>query len=432
MSMKYFLYFLIILLLPAFSLAQEKVIEKSRKKKPAWVNAVMDDYIIVTGRGKTIDEAKSKVTGLIRDEIMNAVAVYVSSETEMTTENINKNNVINTIEKYKNTSTVQTGDIPSLKGISLNKAEDFYWEKLKDKKNKGVTVAYHVLYPFSKRELRKLVNEFENKDREMTEKLNSIVEHIDEISSIDEIYMDIKELEQLLNYFIDKQRTERTKMGIVRLKEMLKSIEIVPLENEPGTIVYTFKIGDKFYSSSKKPTYKNSECINIISKTSEGYKQIIKYSYEDCYEYDQNQITVKYKFGNNRLEKTFYINTTKDKIKVYIKGAIIFTKQDETDDKITKSKCEISLFSKYDASFKVQKVELKWKGMPKVVIDGINASFEGKGAHTLVFEINQPLDKTKTSSKNAPYINGTIFIESLKTNEVSIYQFYNQNTDTDW
>jgi hypothetical protein len=430
--MKYFLYFLIILLLPAFSLAQEKVIEKSRKKKPAWVNAVMDDYIIVTGRGKTIDEAKSKVTGLIRNEIMNAVAVYVSSETEMTTENINKNNVINTIEKYKNTSTVQTGDIPSLKGISLNKAEDFYWEKLKDKKNKGVTVAYHVLYPFSKRELRKLVNEFENKDREMTEKLNSIVEHIDEISSIDEIYMDIKELEQLLNYFIDKQRTERTKMGIVRLKEMLKSIEIVPLENEPGTIVYTFKIGDKFYSSSKKPTYKNSECINIISKTSEGYKQIIKYSYEDCYEYDQNQITVKYKFGNNRLEKTFYINTTKDKIKVYIKGAIIFTKQDETDDKITKSKCEISLFSKYDASFKVQKVELKWKGMPKVVIDGINASFEGKGAHTLVFEINQPLDKTKTSSKNAPYINGTIFIESLKTNEVSIYQFYNQNTDTDW
>jgi hypothetical protein len=430
--MKYFLYFLIILLLPAFSLAQEKVIEKSRKKKPAWVNAVMDDYIIVTGRGKTIDEAKSKVTGLIRNEIMNAVAVYVSSETEMTTENINKNNVINTIEKYKNTSTVQTGDIPSLKGISLNKAEDFYWEKLKDKKNKGVTVAYHVLYPFSKRELRKLVNEFENKDREMTEKLNSIVEHIDEISSIDEIYMDIKELEQLLNYFIDKQRTERTKMGIVRLKEMLKSIEIVPLENEPGTIVYTFKIGDKFYSSSKKPTYKNSECINIISKTSEGYKQIIKYSYEDCYEYDQNQITVKYKFGNNRLEKTFYINTTKDKIKVYIKGAIIFTKQDETDDKITKSKCEISLFSKYDASFKVQKVELKWKGMPKVVIDGINASFEGKGAHTLVFEINQPLDKTKTSSENAPYINGTIFIESLKTNEVSIYQFYNQNTDTDW
>jgi hypothetical protein len=430
--MKYFLYFLIILLLPAFSLAQEKVIEKSRKKKPAWVNAVMDDYIIVTGRGKTIDEAKSKVTGLIRNEIMNAVAVYVSSETEMTTENINKNNVINTIEKYKNTSTVQTGDIPSLKGISLNKAEDFYWEKLKDKKNKGVTVAYHVLYPFSKRELRKLVNEFENKDREMTEKLNSIVEHIDEISSIDEIYMDIKELEQLLNYFIDKQRTERTKMGIVRLKEMLKSIEIVPLENEPGTIVYTFKIGDKFYSSSKKPTYKNSECINIISKTSEGYKQIIKYSYEDCYEYDQNQITVKYKFGNNRLEKTFYINTTKDKIKVYIKGAIIFTKQDETDDKITKSKCEISLFSKYDASFKVQKVELKWKGTPKVVIDGINASFEGKGAHTLVFEINQPLDKTKTSSENAPYINGTIFIESLKTNEVSIYQFYNQNTDTDW
>ena len=74
----------------------------------------------------------------------------------MTIENENRNNVINTIEKFKNTSTVETADIPSLKGISLNKVSEYYWEKLQDKDTKKITVAYHVKYPFSEAELQKL------------------------------------------------------------------------------------------------------------------------------------------------------------------------------------------------------------------------------------------------------------------------------------
>jgi len=412
--------------------AQEKVIDKSQKKRPDWVNATISNYIIVTGRGKTIDEAKGKVVDLIRKEIMNSVAVYVSSSSEMTTENINKNNIINTIEKFKNTSTLQTGDIPSLKGISINKVSSFYWEKIMDKKTKKVTTAYHVMYPFSKIELNKLISEFNKRDQEMTDRLNGIINNIDKIQSIDEIYMKTKELQQLLGYFVDKQRTEKTNMGIVRLKEMLNSVEITPLKNSPGLLKYAFKIGDKFYSSSKKPSYKNSECVNIISKISEGYEQIIKYNYEDCLEDEKNFISIRYKFGNSKVEKKFYFNISQNIVDVFLKGDILLSKTEESNDTIKSFKCDITLSSKYDTPFTVEKIVLKWKNVSPVTISNINSDFEGKGTHSLIIKTNSELLKDKTSSANVSFVDGTIFIRSKVTNELKRTPFFNQNIETDW
>jgi hypothetical protein len=93
----------------------------------------------------------------------------------VTIENENRNNVINTIERFKNTSTLETADIPSLKGLSLNKVSEFYWEKLKDKQSGEISVAYHVMYPFSKLQLQQLLDEFNKKEQEMTNQLNAIV-----------------------------------------------------------------------------------------------------------------------------------------------------------------------------------------------------------------------------------------------------------------
>ncbi len=414
------------------SFSQEKVIDKSKRKRPDWVHSTQKDYIITTGRGKTIDEAKDNVVTEIQNEIVNSVAIYVKSESEISIENINKNNVINTIEKFKNKSTVQTADIPSLKGISLTKVDDYYWEKIQDKRTKEITVAYHVKYPYSEAELQKLISEFNKKDQEMTSKLNDIVNNIDKIESIEEITTNIKELQHLLDYFIDMQRKEKTKMGIARLKEMIKSIELVPIENDLGTLKYAFKIGEKFYSSSKKPKYRNSECVTITSKTSEGYEQIIKYSYEDCMEDEKNQITVKYKFGNSRLDKTFYFDITSNMVGAFIRGDIIMKAGDADADNVNTFKCDITLVSKYDAAFIVDKIILKWQNIPPVTVSNINQEFSGKGTHNLSLDINQQIDKRKTSSKNKPSVDGTIFLKAKNTGETKRYKFYGQNVETDW
>lgn len=414
------------------SFSQEKVIDKSKRKRPDWVHSTQKDFIIATGRGKTIDEAKDNVVTEIQNEIVNSVAIYVKSESEITIENINKNNVINTIEKFKNKSSVQTADIPSLKGISLNKVSDFYWEKIRDKKTKEITVAYHVKYPYSEAELRKLIREFNKKDQEMTSKLNGIVNNIDDIKSIEEISTNIKELQHLSDYFIDMQRKEKTNMGIARLKGMLKSIELVPIENNLGTLKYAFKIGEKFYSSSRKPKYKNSECVTVTSRTSEDNEQIIKYTYEDCMEDEKNYITVKYKFSNTKVEKTFYFDITSDMVKVFIRGDIIMKAGDSDEDNINSFGCDITLVSKYDATFIVDKIVLKWQNLPPVSVANINKEFSGKGTHNLSLDINQQIDKKKTSSKNKSSIDGTIFFKSKNTGETKRYKFYGQNVETDW
>jgi septum formation topological specificity factor MinE len=422
---------MVILLLPVALFAQDKVLEKSSKKKPDWVNATIKDFIIATGRGKTIDEAKNTVIPTIRTEIMNSVAVYVRSSSEMTIENENKNNVINTIEKFKNTSTVQTADIPSLKGLSLNKVSEFYWEKIQEKESKEITVAYHVKYPFSEQELKKLIQEFNKKDQEMTDQMNGIIDNIDNIESIEDISTNIKQLENLAAYFVD-QRKEKSELGLIKLKDMLKSIEIVPIENNLGKLKYTLKIGEKFYKTSQKPKYSNSECVTITSKTSEAHVQIIQYTYESCTEDEKNMISVSYKYGNNRVDKTFYFDVTSNSVNIFIKGEIIMKALNKDNDKVNSYSCDLTLVSKYDAAFIIDKVVLEWQGLAPVTLSNVGKEFAGKGVQNLILEVNEPIDLLKSSSKNKPAVNGTIFFKVKATGETKRYKFYDQNTMTDW
>lgn len=418
-------------IIPLGLLAQDKVLEKSSKKKPDWVNATIKDFIITTGRGATIDEAKNQVVPNIRNEIMNSVAVYVRSKSEMTIENENRNNVINTIEKFKNTSTVETADIPSLKGISLNKVSEYYWEKLQDKDSKQITVAYHVKYPFSEAELQQLIREFNKKDQEMTDQMNKILDNIDKIESIEEISTNIKQLENLAAYFVD-QRKEKAELGLIKLQDMLKSIEIVPIENNLGTLKYGLKIGEKFYKTSQKPKYSNSECVTITSKTSEGHVQVIQYGFEDCSVDDKNLIGVSYRFGNNKVDKIFYFDVTSNKVQIFTKGDILMKSGNKDADNILSYTCEITLVSKYEAAFVIDKVILEWPGLTPVTLSNIGKEFTGKGVQTLTLEINEPIDVRKSSSKNKPAIDGTIFFKIKSTGETKRYKFYSQTIKTDW
>jgi len=421
----------VLIVLPLGLLAQDKVLESSSKKKPAWVNATIKDFIITTGRGATIDEAKSQVVPTIRNEIMNSVAVYVRSKSEMTIENENKNNVINTIEKFKNTSTVETADIPSLKGISLTKVSDFYWEKLQDKNTKKIVVAYHVKYPFSEAELQQLIREFNKKDQEMTDQLNTLMDAVETVDAIEAIQTNIKQLENLVTYFVD-QRKEKAELTLIKYRDMLKSVEIVPIDNSLGTLKYCLKIGEKFYKTSQKPTYKNSECVTVTSKTSEGHVQIIQYGFEDCSLDDKNKIGVSYKFSNSKVDKDFYFDVASNKVQIYTKGDILMKATSKDDANIAAYTCDITLVSKFEAAFVIDKVILEWPGLTPVTISNIGKEFSGKGVQNLILEISESIDMMKSSSKNKPAIDGTIYFKIKSTGETKRYRFYSQNIKTDW
>jgi hypothetical protein len=428
---KYLTLVLVLLVIPFSMLAQDKVIKSSSKKRPDWVNATMKDFIITTGRGATIDDAKNQVIPNIRTEIMNSVAVYVRSKSEITIENENRNNVINTIEKFKNTSSVETADIPSLKGLSLNKVSEYYWEELQDKNTKKIVVAYHVKYPFSEAELQKLIREFNQKDQEMTDQLNGLIAGIEKVDAIEDIQTNIKQLENLIDYFVD-QRKEKAELAVIKYRDMLKSIEIVPIENTLGVLKYGLKIGEKFYKTSQKPKYGNSECVALTSKTSEGHLQIINYGYEDCSVDDRNKISVSYKYGNNKVDKDFYFDVTSNKVQIFTRGDILMKASSKDDDNVASYTVDITLGSKYEAAFVIDKVILEWPGLTPVTISNVGKEFSGKGIQNLILEVNESVDLRKSSSKNKPAMDGTIFFKIKSTGETKRYKFYSQSVKTDW
>ena len=66
------------LLLVAGAGAQTKVIEKSAKKVPVWMNTALDDYLVVSVTANSLAEAQTKAMAEITERIIQAVASHVT------------------------------------------------------------------------------------------------------------------------------------------------------------------------------------------------------------------------------------------------------------------------------------------------------------------------------------------------------------------
>lgn len=96
------------LLIPAILQGQESVIEKSGSR-PKWVNALEKDYIIVVGTGATIDLARQQALMMIKESIVEAVAVNVRTQTNIRTEEVtNRSSVLLFLESFSSNTTSES------------------------------------------------------------------------------------------------------------------------------------------------------------------------------------------------------------------------------------------------------------------------------------------------------------------------------------
>ena len=130
------------------------------------------------------------------------MAENIQTSSEFNRDEKIKNNKTDFSESFKTATKTRAADIPFIKGISLNQVQEFYWEKVKE--NNEVKYYYHIKYPFSEIQLRKLIMEYEKTDRELTEQLNGLINKIDSLTSIDELNRAHSELiKPWLKGFID-------------------------------------------------------------------------------------------------------------------------------------------------------------------------------------------------------------------------------------
>jgi len=403
-----------------------KVLEKSARKPPEWVNGIVKDYIIVSASGETAESAQSNALLRIKERIISSIAENIQTSSEYYRGEKTVNKVTNFIENYETSTKTKAADIGFVKGISLSKAEEYYWEKVSE--DGKIKYYYHIKYPFSEQQLAKLVLDFEMADKQLTEEMNTIIDSIPYITSIEQITEYMRSLQTLSKAFIDTRR-QKAELYINKLNEMLRSIAIYSLEEKPGEIKYTLRYNDRTITIASNPRV-TSNCAKIIDTRNEGNEWIIRYDYSGCYDDPGNKITVAYTVSPT-LRKDFAFDINANKAEILLREDIILTADNPAAEQISPVQCSITVYSKYNSPLTLEKITLIWDNYPPVVIEGLKYEVKGKGEYNVSFTINQPLDKKICSASVKNTLSGSIQYRSI-TGELLTYKIYNQRFRTNW
>ena len=386
---------IILTLLPLLVYPQFKQLEKSGKK-PGWVNELREGYIIGHGRGQTLDIAKDQAMLDVRRQISEAVAIHVKSVSESLVRELILNEKTSMASEFEEMTQTQTGKRDYLMGISASRVEDFFWEEVRNKRTKEQFFKYALLYPFSDKELDNLVSIFKEKDRKLTELLESLLSITESYKTIEELESCKARLEKLAPLFID-ERKARAEVGVQKCINLLKSVYIADTNSEPGHLRYSLKVGNRLVSTAKKPRFQTN-CATLGRRLLGHQVNELFYSTENCYDEPGNHITVYYRTSYKSISRKFPLNSEAGKVSLKIEGAISLFPADG------KVRCRV--ISEYDTPAIITGLELSNEKLGVFISEMTKERIAGKGTHTIDFS-TQPfkIDKSYTSAELNGYIN---------------------------
>ncbi len=426
------IYTVAIFLLISLSLSAQFKVDDKSGKKPDWTSGLQKNYIIGIGNGASMDAARDVAVLDVKSQIVSSVADYISSSSEFNTKEITADKFSELYQSYTNQIKSQSGKRDYLKGISATKIDDFYWEKLYNKKSKEVKYTYFVKYPFSQFDLDELVSDFNEKDQLLTDELNKTLKIIDDYQSIDEIIECQNLLSKLAEIFIDERNT-KCLTGIEKCKALLASVYLADAGSELGIVRYSLKIGEKAVRFARKPVVK-SNCARITNKNLGEIICEVNYDFDECYDEPENHIKVTYSFSNQKPEKSFYFNINDDKAEITINGNIHFSDGNLAGETVSNATCSIPLQSKFDSPLTITNVKLEWKELGIIADVNLNNVVKNKGQYELRFNIpnDLPIQKISSAANPGATISGYINYKSNKTGKAASIRIYKYDYVTGW
>lgn len=307
--MKRIIYLLFLCCLPLWACAQWKVVEKSSKKQPDWVGGAERNYLIVSAEAPTIEQAKEKILISLKQQIVGTVATRIESTTTIDRTETTVGNESDYTEQVSSSVRSKLVNIPFISEVSLSKAKDFYWEKLYDKKSKSYKYEYHLRYLFTDFEANALVNQFNERENKLNVRLRLYEEQLGNIGCVEEIDRTLNDLKAFLAKFdSDDPRRRQTEQLSNNYRKLYKAIDIRRInETSDKRIAVALYLSDRQISCMQKPQLL-SNCANKLSVSIENDTYYITYSDENCYDEDENHITVRFRFGNQIVSKHIYLN----------------------------------------------------------------------------------------------------------------------------
>ena len=105
--------------------AAVKVVERSYKKAPVWLNTMETEYIITSAVADDLERAKALCMDNIRTQVIESVAQNVQSSSASTlSQETMTSGITDFVDNFSSTFKTQAATVPFLTGISASKAED--------------------------------------------------------------------------------------------------------------------------------------------------------------------------------------------------------------------------------------------------------------------------------------------------------------------
>lgn len=419
--MKISLFRIVLMLLCITSIAvnaQEKVVENSGKK-PKWIGTTMPETIIVTADAPDMMEARNKCMDLVKQEIVNSVAVNINSSSfsSKTQTSFNEHYALKT--EYSSEIKTIAARLPFISGISVSDAET-YWERIYVKKEKRYFYRFHLKYSYPEITKKKLIFEFEKNDEEKSLQLEKLKSEYNNIYSVEEIGSRIVELRALAEYFFDDVRKSETTLLIKQYNELYSQITVQTLNNTPGEYSCVLILKDKVVSCSKLPLLKSDYVTNLtVSRNVSDKSFTVKYDYKGCESDDPNTVEMVFHLGNKKMKHEFRFDISGYVADVKVTGFVnIFVKQKE--EGILRYEVEMNLLAGSGSDFSINEISLQLNELnnPITIISEGNTVNQGKG-HFKFSAISENL----LTDKKGNLARGYIKLKNNKTGNMETVEF---------
>lgn len=368
--------------------AKIKVVESSERRAPSWVGAFESGYIIVSAEAETQDQAKQLCLARVKQEIVNAVAVTVSSQEQLAELSVDTNGN----EAYQSVyaSNIQSiaAQLPYISGISLDENGEAYWQQCYDTKDKSKTryYMYHVKYYFPSTEREKLIRQYKLLDQEQVEKLAALRAEYNTFTQVEYISKAITEITPIINFFNDNKRKEEAQALQSSYRKLYSEIAIEPISNELGVFTYKLVLHGRTMTTSLRPKMRSDYAYNMEYRPLDENCHTICYDHEGCIETDPNRVYLTYSIGGKSIKYDFPFDVRDTKVHLLPQGTLLIEAQPEATLAI-----DMSLRSKYDTPFVVKALSLVVPSVNRqIVIEEIDQPYATKGNCTL---------RVKTSEK---------------------------------
>lgn len=381
--------------------AAVKVVERSSKKAPVWLNTMETEYIITSAVADDLERAKALCMDNIHTQVIESVAQNVQSSSASTlSQETMTSGITDFVDNFSSTFKTQAATVPFLTGISASKAEDYYWEKRQDKDTGEITWLYSIKYPFPRIELKRLVDIFDTNDRKMVARYEQLRAEYDDIESVEQIDKAVSDLKPLIDYFFDDVRKGDAQTLQRNYSALYGRIFLSEVSSRPGEYVYRLMLGDNPVSISRKPSLK-SETLTQLHAEKRGTEWVVTYDYSDADVNEQNVIRLSQRIGPLSIREELFADLAGTVIEIKPVGEVSMAAEVRTDSVVS------GITMRMDANtnrndLKIKGVTLRVPGiMMPVIADGLDIALTGRGVDTVTLTLPGPyeIDTAKDNTR---------------------------------